>query len=76
MRCLSCSSYFRHTAYNQSSFCEYCLDAEDLIKKEKESDVDLEIELLVNPSGRRQAVIYEDRNDATDGYHYFGDYEE
>lgn len=52
--CTSCGSYYRLDIYhNDSKYCKDCLD-EDL-----DEDSRFEIELLLNPNGKKQA-LYED----------------
>ena len=59
MLCLSCGCYFKKSAYNKTSYCEYCSDASPV---ELDSEAEVEVNLLVNPTGRVQAFIQEDKH--------------
>lgn len=58
-RCISCGTRYQLTKYNQTSKCEDCIDA-DLYFDNKDYDVD--VELLVNPTGKTKPVFYDDRD--------------
>jgi hypothetical protein len=56
MKCISCGQHFFKSAYSDNKHCFFCesviLDAED--------DIDLEVQALINPSGKVKAKIEED----------------
>lgn len=55
-RCFSCGAKFRQTEYNTSGKCDECFDADTYYI----DDAQVELDLLVNPSGRTKAVFYDD----------------
>jgi hypothetical protein len=58
-KCITCGTYFKLSAYNQSNECNECVTYSAL----EEDDVSVEIGLLTNPTGRTPARI-QDENDA------------
>jgi len=69
MICLSCGCYFKKTSYNKGSYCEDCSDASPI---DLDSEAELEVNLLVNPSGKVQAFIPDDRMYLFDDTDAFG----
>lgn len=61
-RCTVCNSRYQQTQYNKTDKCESCL-----VYDYSEED-QLEINNLVNPSGKTQAVFYDDLNDDSHGF--------
>jgi hypothetical protein len=57
MKCVSCGSYFKQSAFNKSLFCEQCLDIANDTYDQELLD---EISQVINPSGKTQAVFYDD----------------
>ena len=57
MNCISCGCYFRHHALNRTNECDDCLDS--LVSSDTE--LELEIELLRNKSGKKQPFIPDER---------------
>lgn len=64
MNCITCNSYFKQNAFNKSAECENCLDAAYLAL---DSEVQVDVELLRNPSGKTNPVFY-DRDDPEDDF--------
>jgi len=64
MICYSCGAYFKPNKddYPKKYCCSSCTDAEVSLP-ELEEDVEIELGLMVNPSGRVRAMIYDDRTD-------------
>ena len=60
MKCFSCGDYFKHHAFNRTNQCDYCIGCESL--DDDDDELQVEIELLRNKSGRTQAYIEEDRS--------------
>lgn len=59
--CVSCGSYYRLNAYHTDLY-----DCQDCVGVLLESSEDLDINTIVNPSGKVQAVFNEeDLNDAS-----------
>lgn len=63
MNCISCNKTFKINSYNTSSECEDCLDL-NFINSDSELEVDLQ--LLRNPSGKTSPVFYFDPEDNTE----------
>lgn len=68
MKCVTCGSYFKQHSFNRSLECDDCVavsyDFDDL-----DSEMQVEVNLLVNPTGKKQPVIYEDRdNESVDPF--------
>lgn len=63
MRCVICDKYFKHSAFNQSFECDAC---QSIVLDEIDSEMQVEVELLRHPSGKTQAVIYDDYEDTGD----------
>lgn len=58
-QCISCNSYFRKNQFNSSEECESCIDtlpSASLFEGEDE----VEVQHLLNPSGRTAAVFPDD----------------
>ena len=63
MHCISCQQYFKPSMFTNSNMCEDCDGlVEDL--SYLEDDKELEMNILVNPSGRTRAHIEEDRDES------------
>lgn len=64
MICYSCGAYFKPNKddYPKKYCCASCTDAEVTLP-ELEEDVEIELGIMVNPSGRVRAMIYDDRTD-------------
>lgn len=64
MKCISCGSYFKKTPWNDGVICEDCSDT-----AYNDYFVDqAEIDTIVNPTGKTQAVFYDDRDDDSHGF--------
>lgn len=59
MNCITCNRYFKQNAFNKSCECEDCLDRAFL---DLDSEVQVDVDLLRNPSGKTSPVFY-DRDD-------------
>lgn len=60
MKCLSCNAYYRRSEWNTADYCEQCVDAmEDQKYNSYDVTDDVEIEALVNPTGRTQPHFYD-----------------
>jgi hypothetical protein len=57
MNCITCNRYFKQNAFNKTAECEECLDAAFL---NLDSEVQVDFELLKNPSGKTIPVFYDD----------------
>ncbi len=64
MKCYSCGTYFKHHAFNRTNECDDCLDS--LVSED--SDANLEINILVNKSGKTQAIIEDERDMDIDSF--------
>jgi hypothetical protein len=63
MKCLSCGSYFKPSKFSGSVvFCEHC-DAADQNYDILDEELNVELGVLFNPTGKTQACISEDRED-------------
>lgn len=60
MNCITCNRYFKQNVFNKSAECEDCLDAAYL---GLDSEVQVDVELLRNPSGKTSPVFYDEYND-------------
>ena len=63
--CACCGSYYKKSSFLHGEFCSDCdgiVDNYDILDEE----VNLEINNLLNPSGKIRPVIYEDRKDDTE----------
>lgn len=60
MNCITCSRYFKQNAFNKTLECEDCLDSAYL---GLDSEVQVDVELLKNPSGKTSPVFYDEYND-------------
>lgn len=56
MQCIFCNSYFKQSKFNNTNVCEDCNGNESSVLDE---DVELELQMLKNPSGKVQAKIDE-----------------
>jgi len=60
--CACCGSYYKKSSFLQGEFCSDCdgiVDNYDILDEE----ANLEINNLLNPSGKIRPVFYEDRKD-------------
>jgi hypothetical protein len=62
MKCVICNQYFKRSVFNQTFECDAC---QAIVLDEFDSEMQVEVELLRHPSGKTQAVIYDDMNDDT-----------
>lgn len=60
MNCISCNKYFKLTVFNKSSECNDCLD---LYFINADSELQVDLNLLTNPSGKTSPVFYYDPED-------------
>lgn len=60
MNCITCLRYFKQNVFNKTAECEDCLDRAYL---QIDSEVQVDVELLRNPSGKTVAVFYDEYND-------------
>lgn len=59
LKCYSCGTKFKQSEYNTSGKCNDCYDDDFLYLDDDKIDVDL----LVNPTGKTKAVFYDDYPD-------------
>jgi len=57
MKCLTCGDYFRTSQWNNSKECENCTDNQKV--QEYDSEDQVEVDILMNPSGVTRAVFYD-----------------
>lgn len=57
MICVHCGTYFDKSKWNKSDSCENCLDQNQTTGYD--SEIEVELEHLKNPSGKTPAVFYE-----------------
>lgn len=62
MKCIICNQYFKRSVFNQGFECESC---QSIVLDEFDSEMQVEVELLKHPSGKTQAIIYDDPYDDT-----------
>lgn len=60
MNCITCNRYFKQNAFNKTAESEDCLDRAFL---DLDSEVQVDVELLRNPSGKTNPVFYDEHND-------------
>ena len=60
MNCITCNRYLKQNLCNKTAECEDCLDRAFL---DLDSEVQVDVELLRNPSGRTNPVFYDETND-------------
>jgi Zn finger protein HypA/HybF involved in hydrogenase expression len=60
MKCIVCNQYFKQSVFNQGYECDNCIDVLDEIDSESEVD----IEILKNPSGKTAAQIHYEWDDS------------
>jgi hypothetical protein len=65
MNCISCNKYFKMNVFNKSSECEECLD---LYYINSDSELEVDLNLLRNPSGKTVPVFYYDPEDDIKDY--------
>lgn len=63
MRCVICDKYFKRSVFNQTFECDAC---QSMLLDEIDSEMQVEVELLRHPTGKTQAVIYDDYEDTGD----------
>lgn len=63
MKCVICGNYFKQTAFNQTNECDECVD---IVLPEIDAETEVDVELMLNPSGKTRAVFYEDRDAGLD----------
>lgn len=56
--CIICGTYFKKTIFNNTSMCDECVTP----LPEEDSEMELEVELLRNPSGKVKPVMYDDND--------------
>lgn len=64
--CISCNSYFKKSAFNQTAECMDCFGASE--SDVYDSDLQIDIDMLVNKTNRTKPVFYDDRLDDTDSF--------
>ena len=60
MHCTNCGNYYRLTPYNDTCFCDDCLAEQDMADTSSYPDLEVEKNLLLNPSGKTKAVFYDE----------------
>lgn len=65
MNCITCLRYFKQNVFNKTAECEDCLDRAYL---QIDSEVQVDVELLRNPSGKTVAIFYDEYNDPEDDF--------
>jgi hypothetical protein len=68
MKCLICGSYFKQNAFNRSMECEDCVAVSFDSFEDLDPEMQVEVNILTNPSGKKQPMIYEDRDNDTDSF--------
>lgn len=63
MNCITCKRYFKHTAFNKTQECDHCLDTLDNSFDALDSELQVDVSILRNPSGRTSPVFYDEYND-------------
>lgn len=62
MKCISCGAYFKQNAFNRTNECDDC--SSSVLGTDIDEDLELELDLLRNPSGKVRPVFYDyDVND-------------
>ncbi len=56
MQCKSCGEYFRRNQWNQGDECENCVDTKEI---PMDTEDQVEVDLLMNPTGVTRAVFYD-----------------
>ena len=56
MNCITCNRYFKQNVFNKTAECEDCLDAAYL---GLDSEVQVDVERMRNPSGKSSPVCYD-----------------
>ena len=63
MNCITCGTYFKNKHYHTEYECEACRDVVGTFNgkslEEYESIEDLDIQAMLNPSGRTMPVFYD-----------------
>jgi hypothetical protein len=57
MNCITCNRYFKQNAFNKTLECDDCLDTAYL---GLDSETQVDVELLRNPSGKTNPVFYDE----------------
>ena len=60
MNCIVCKRYFKQNAFNRTAECDSCLDG---TFTEIDSELEVDVNLLRNPSGRTNPIFYDEYND-------------
>ena len=60
MKCVTCGSYFRQHSFNRTLECDDCVSV--VYEDDLDSEMQVEMSILTNPSGKVQPMIYEDRD--------------
>ncbi len=68
--CVTCGSHYFKSPYNESLQCDNCtdvLDDSDMLYLD-DPDAAIEIDHVVNPSGRVKAHIYDENDNDTESF--------
>lgn len=60
MNCTTCNKYFKQNAFNNTSTCEDCSEDAYL---QVDSEIQVDLGILRNPSGKTNPVFYDEHND-------------
>lgn len=60
MKCIICGSYYKKHAFNQTNECDNCVD---FLLPEIDPETEVDLEIMLNPSGKTAPVFYEDRDE-------------
>lgn len=57
--CVVCNEYFKQSPWNNSNMCYTCHDDVDEIPPMVDSEDQLEVDILMNPSGHTKVTFYD-----------------
>jgi hypothetical protein len=57
--CVVCEKYFKQSPWNNTNTCYSCYDDVDELPPEIDQEDQLEVDLLMNPSGHTKGLFYE-----------------
>ena len=63
MNCITCKRYFKHSPFNKTAECDACLDNDFSTYPALDSETQVDLDILRNPSGRTNPIFYDEYND-------------
>jgi hypothetical protein len=63
MKCIICGNYFKKHAFNQTNECDDCVHC---VLPEMDSETEVDVGMILNPSGKTPAVFYQDGYESDD----------